>query len=123
MKNNSLTLEVADHALVETDVAPGILITPAISPDFWLFRVQLGKTQAIVGFPKFFTIGIGFAEEKDWNTNLPYSCSTEQIYEHIKHNKGDKSITKKQVLAAIAVVQQAATAVKAKEKEKSNEKL
>lgn len=59
-----------------------IMITPALNEDYWAYRVRLSEKQAIVGFPKFGTIGIGFAvEDDDWNTNLPYSgCSAEEIF-------------------------------------------
>jgi hypothetical protein len=71
--------------------------------------VVLSKGQAIVGFPKFYTIGIGFAvEDADWNTNLPFTCSTDEIFEHIKHNKGDEAIADEDVVRAIAMVQDAA---------------
>ena len=70
-------------------IGGGIAITPAIGEDYWAYRVRLSEAQAIVGFPKFFTVGIGFAQEEDWNTNLPYTCGTEEIYDHIAHNKGD----------------------------------
>jgi len=85
-------------------------MTPPIAEDYWRFRVRLSDKQAIVGFPKFTTIGIGFAVEEDWNTNLPYSSPTDEIYEHIKHNKGDRTISKARVLAAIRLVQEAAQA-------------
>src|SRR5260370_42544999 len=64
-----------------------LTITPPLDEDYWLFRVKLYEDQAILGFPKFSTIGIGFAQEEDWNTNLPYRCETEQIFNHIKHNR------------------------------------
>ena len=59
-------------------------------------------------FPKFSTIGIGFVQEDDWNTNLPYTSTTETIYNHIKHNKKYKQITKAQVIKAIKMLQKAA---------------
>ena len=81
------------------------MITPPIGQDYWLFRVKLFKDQAIIGFPKFGTIGIGFAVEEDnWNTNLPYSFSPEQIYSHIKANKKYDEITKEDCIEAIALV-------------------
>ena len=40
-----------------------LMITPPLDEDYWLFRVKLYEDQAIVGFPKFGTIGIGFAQE------------------------------------------------------------
>lgn len=88
-------------------------LTPMVDEDYWTYRVVLSPTQAILGFPKFSTIGIGFAEEEDWNTNLPYTCPAEQIYEHIEHNKGDDAITREDCLAAIRMIQEAATADRA----------
>ena len=43
----------------------GILMTPAIGEDYWVFRVQLHEDQALLAFPKFFQLGIGFAQEED----------------------------------------------------------
>lgn len=83
-------------------------ITPAIDEDYWSYRVRLSDTQAIVGFPKFGTIGIGFAVEDDWNTNLPYTIPAGRTFEHIRHNKGDDGIRDEDVLAAIELVRQAA---------------
>jgi hypothetical protein len=97
----------SDHALGV--IAGGrIMVTPAIGEDFWQYRVRLNKKgQAIVGFPKFTLIGIGFAKETDWNTNLPSSCETEHIYNHIKHNKGDKNIKRADCIEAIKMIQAA----------------
>lgn len=88
----------------------GLIMTPAVNEDYWAYRVRLSDSQAVLGFPKFFTIGIGFAQEQDWNTNLPYTCAAEEIYEHIAHNKGDDAIAREDCLAAIRMVQEAATA-------------
>jgi len=85
----------------------GLMMTPPIDEDYWAYRVKLTDRQAIVGFPKFGTIGIGFAVEDDWNTNLPYSVETEQIFRHIAHNKGDDSISDEDVKTAIKMVQEA----------------
>lgn len=101
-----LTLERRDQQN-KTPVIGGIMLTPNIDEDYWVYRVRLSETQAIVGFPKFFTVGIGFAVEEDWNTNLPYTCTTDEIFEHIKDNKGDDSISDVDVRAAIALVQAA----------------
>lgn len=84
------------------------MVTPLINEDYWKYRVRLTNKQAIVGFPKFGTIGIGFAVEEDWNSNLPYSVPAEEIYEHISHNAGDEAITKEQCLEAIRMIQAAA---------------
>lgn len=91
-------------------VGPAML-TPSLGEDYWAYRVMLSDRQAIVGFPKFFTIGIGFAvEEDDWNTNLPYTCDTEEILQHIRCNKGDESISDEDCLAAIRLIQGAVRA-------------
>lgn len=89
----------------KTPVLGGIVMTPPIDEDYWIYRVKVSETQAIVGFPKFFTVGIGFAQEEDWNTNLPWTCTSEEIYNHIKHNKGDDSITREDCIAAIEMIQ------------------
>jgi hypothetical protein len=89
-------------------LSPRLAMTPPIDEDYWSFRVRLSDTQAIVGFPKFFTIGIGFAREEDWNTNLPYTTAAGEIYDHIAHNKGDDSITREDCITAIEMVQAAA---------------
>ncbi|MCX6304396.1 MAG: hypothetical protein NT040_05475 [Bacteroidetes bacterium] len=82
-----------------------VMFTPSVGKDYWLFRVKLFKDQAIIGFPKFSTIGIGFAiEDADSNTNLPYSLFPEQIYSHIKANKKYDEITKEDCIQAIALV-------------------
>lgn len=105
----TLTLETRDQAN-ETPAAGGVMLTPLVREDYWAFRVKLSDTQAIVGFPKFTTIGIGFAVEEDWNTNLPYTCDAEHIYGHIAHNKGDDAITREDCIAAIRMIQDAAKA-------------
>lgn len=84
------------------------MLTPPIGEDYWLFRVPLSDEQAIVGFHKFGTIGIGFQREDDWNTNLPYSCDAAEIFDHISHNKGDDSISDESCIEAIKLVQEAA---------------
>ena len=95
----------------ETPVIGGVvMLTPAIEENYWNYRVVLGEHQAILGFPKFGTIGIGFAVEEDWNTNLPYTCDAEAIFMHIRHNKGDDRITDASVVSAIRLVQEAAVA-------------
>jgi len=100
-----------DKSPVFADITGTVVgtMTPPIDEDYWAYRVKLSETQAVVGFPKFGTIGIGFAvEDDDWNVNLPYSVETERIFEHIQKNKGDDSITDDAVREAISLVQQAA---------------
>jgi hypothetical protein len=94
--------------LNETAHIGPIMLTPPVDEDYWSFRVKLTEHQAIVGFPKFVTVGIGFAQEEDWNTNLPYTCGAEEILDHIWHNAGDESITREAALEAIRMVQAAA---------------
>jgi hypothetical protein len=108
----TLTLETKGQPNESPEVGP-VVITPPIDENYWSYRVMLSDKQAIVAFPKFFTIGIGFAQEEDWNTNLPYTCDTEEIYEHIEHNKGDDSISREDCIEAIRMVQAAAAAEKA----------
>jgi hypothetical protein len=109
---NHLTLEIKGQADETATVGP-IALTPPINEDYWTYRVKLSDTQAIVGFPKFFAIGIGFAQEEDWNTNLPFTCDAEAIYEHIEENKGDEVISREDCLTAIRMIQEAAKADRA----------
>lgn len=96
--------------------APGIslMMTPPIGEEYWMFRVKLSPKQAIIGFPKFGTIGVGFSKETDWNTNLPYTSEAEAIFSHIKHNKGSRKIEDVDCLAAIRLVQEAARETRGK---------
>ena len=103
-----LKLEINRTVTDRTLVVGRAMVTPMVSEDYWLFRVQLRGEQAILGFPKFGTIGIGFAQEEDWNSNLPYTSDAEAIHDHIARNKGDDAISREDVLAAIRLVQAAA---------------
>ena len=85
----------------------GVLITPLINEDFWMMRVPVSDIQAVVCFPKFGTIGIGFQVEDDWNTNLPYTKSSAVIFDHIAHNKGDVGINDGDCVTAIEMLQAA----------------
>jgi hypothetical protein len=84
-----------------------IMMTPPLDEDYWVFRIVLHKEQALVAFPKFSTMGIGFAVEEDWNTNLPYHCDAKDIAKHIWKNRKYKEITKKILIEAIEVLQKA----------------
>jgi hypothetical protein len=97
------------------------LITPPVNESYWSYRVRLSDRQSVIGFPKFGTVGIGFAVEEDWNTNLPYTCQTIDIVSHIWHNAfsdaepdeyGDyeDDITIAKVYKAVELIQDAATA-------------
>lgn len=86
------------------------MVTPPLDENFWIMRVKLSKKQAIVCFPKFGVIGCGFQHEgDDWNTNLPIGrqVTPEAMYEHIKCNKGDDSISKEDCIAAIRLLEKA----------------
>jgi len=111
-----LTLEVNQKFVEANTTFPvgagsSIMVTPPLDEGYWQFRVKLHEDQAIVGFPKFGTIGVGFAQEEDWNTNLPYTCPAEQIYDHIKHNKQYDEIADELCVEAIKLVQSAAEAL------------
>ena len=89
-----------------------VMMTPPIGEDYWLYRVKLVKDQSIIGFPKFGCLGVGFAIEEDWNTNLPIDMydnekGFETIWNHIKHNRKYKSINKKMGMDAIKLIYQA----------------
>ncbi len=84
-----------------------MILTPPINEDYWLYRVQLKHGQSIVAFPKFGTIGCGFAQEEDWNTNLPLlSGKAEKIFAHIKHNKRFSDISDEECIEAIKALQE-----------------
>lgn len=85
-----------------------VMFTPNIGKDYWLFRVKVSKNQAILGFPKFYQIGVGFAKEKNSNTNLPTYCDSEKIFNHIKDNKGSKNISDAECIKAIQMIRDAA---------------
>lgn len=104
-----LVLETKDQRNETPEIGP-VMLTPPIDEDYWAYRVRLSDEQAIVGFPKFFTVGIGFAKEEDWNTNLPYTCDAVEIYDHIEHNKGDESISREDCITAIQMIQDAVRA-------------
>jgi len=94
----------ADDSLFEG----AILITPPLDADYWLFRVTLTDQQAVVAFPKFGVIGIGFQHEEDWNTNLPSNCEAGEIADHIWHNRGDDTISREALVEAIELLRRAA---------------
>jgi hypothetical protein len=88
----------------EPPIGGVIMITPDLDEDYWAYRVIVGEHQAVIGFPKFNTIGIGFAVEDDWNTNLPYTSGAETIWKHIRRNKGDDSIPDAWCIKAITMI-------------------
>jgi len=98
---NSRAINDSSRSLAGT----GVMITPSIDENFWLFRVLVSDKQAIVGFPKFGVIGVGFQHEEDWNTNLPTGTFAIEIYDHIKHNKGDAKIPRSRCIEAIMLIQ------------------
>lgn len=110
-----LELQINGRALRDQSRAlepHGILITPPICESFWLYRVAVSNKQAIVGFPKFGTIGVGFQVEEDWNTNLPATCDAKRIYNHIACNKGDDAIPRERCIEAIRMIQAAVASLK-----------
>ena len=108
MPEFTLTLERKNQPDGTANVGGIALLAPLVGVDYWEYRVIVSEGQAVVGFPKFGTIGIGFAQEEDWNTNLPHTVSAEEIYEHIAHNKGDASIPDDWCIEAIRLIQAAA---------------
>lgn len=111
---SNLTLEIQVQADKTAVAGPVMMMMTPINEDYWAYRVRLSETQAIVAFPKFMTVGVGFAQEEDRDTNLPYTCGTEEIYAHIEHNKGDDEISRDDCLAAIRMVQDAVKAERAR---------
>jgi len=96
------------------------MVTPPLDKDYWQFRVRVHDDQEIAGFPKFSQIGIGFAKEDEWNTNLPSSCSAKKIFEHIKVNKRYASIPDELCIAAIKLIQKAVKQMNKAEREAKN---
>jgi hypothetical protein len=109
----NLQLECRDQAnetlVYGNDAAVG-LVSPLVDEDYWQYRVMVSERQAVVGFPKYSTIGIGFAIEEDWNVNLKYTNDTDRIWQHIRCNKGDEAIPDEWCIEAIRLIQEAATA-------------
>lgn len=104
---NDLVVERREQVDQTLRIGP-VAVTPrGIGADYWSYRVQLSETQAIVAFPKFFTVGIGFAQEEDWNTNFPWTMGTLEIFNHIAHNKGDDTISDGRCILAIQLIQAA----------------
>lgn len=112
MTSPQLILECRHQDNQTAEIGP-IMLTPPVGEDYWAYRVRVADGQAIVGFPKFSTVGIGFAVEDDWNTNLPYTCDADEIYEHIEHNRGSDTITREVCVAAIRLIQDAVVADRA----------
>jgi hypothetical protein len=95
-----------------------IMFTPDIDKDYYIMKVNLYKDQALVAFPKFGLIGVGFALESDWNTNLPYQTDTERLYNWIKRNKKYRAITKQTCLEGLKMLQAACKQYEKDEKAK-----
>lgn len=108
-----LVLQVKDQANKTPISASGgsvLMMTPPIGEGYWRFRVQVSPNQAIIGFPKFSSLAIGFEVEDDWNTNLPSSGEAEGILRHIWHNRGegnDGDEFRQRCLEAIKMIQEA----------------
>lgn len=97
---------VPDDEAAERLKQQRILITPPIDKDYWVVRVHLFEDQYVQAFPKFTTLGIGFAIEDDWNTNLPYTTEADEIRQHIWHNRRYIAIKKKRTNRAITMIQE-----------------
>ncbi len=110
MAKTKLQIEVNANLDLNQDIQIAIgkihgIMTPPIDKEFWAVRIKVHEKQAVVAFPKFYTMGIGFQiEDDDWNTNLPYGCKTEEIYNHIKCNKGYKEIADEDCIKAIKMI-------------------
>jgi hypothetical protein len=108
-----LEIEInADKESVEETFAKShfgnAMITPRMGEGYWVARIRLHEDQYVQAFPKFFTLGIGFAkEEDDWNTNLPYTCGAEEIASHIWKNRKYDVISKDNLIRAIELLQEA----------------
>jgi hypothetical protein len=90
-----------------------LMTTPDLNESYWSFRVKLTAKQAVLGFPKFGIIGIGFeVEGEDWNRNLPADDPAEEIAAWIAVNKGDDSIDDATVIRAIKMIQMGAQSAK-----------
>lgn len=106
-----------------------IMFTPDIDENYWIMRVKvyhdklLNKDQSIVAFPKFGMIGIGFAIESDWNTNLPYTVEAERLYKHIRRNKKYGNLRKETCVKAIILLQTACANYEKEKKAKESIKL
>ncbi len=103
-----MKLLVNPDSVSDRSPVPGtnMMITPPVGDEsYYLAKVPLGDNgQAIKAFPKFGIVGCGFAQEEDWNTNLPIGCGTDEIWNHIKHNKGDDSISDEDCIEAIELL-------------------
>ena len=84
-----------------------IMMTPPIDEKYWVFRIKLHKDQAVVAFPKFGLMGIGFAQESNWNTNLPSCDSTKSIVDHIWENRKYPQVTYAILTKAVKMLQKA----------------
>ncbi len=101
-----LVLEINAKTVTDNiSISKNILITPPIDEDYWTVRVNIYEDQYIQAFPKFTTMGIGFAIEDDWNRNLPFSSSAEEIMLHIWYNRRYVAIKKKRCIKAIEMIQ------------------
>lgn len=103
----ALVLERKDQPDGTRVVGPAAL-PPTLDADYWAYRVRLTDHQAVIGFPKFGTIGIGFAvEHHSTNTNLPYRLPAGQIADHIACNKGGDQILDEDVVRAVQMIREA----------------
>lgn len=102
--------DVADQTMINVGGGMSVGVGRAGSDDYWAYRVQLTDQQALIGFPKFGTIGVGFLVEEDWNSNLPYASRVSMVADHIGHNRfvDGVDIPRPHVERAIALIRDAA---------------
>jgi len=97
--------QCVDRTIVEQTPFGHGVISPVVSDDYWLFRVPLFENQALLAFPKCFTMGIGFAQEEvEQNVNLPYECGIETILKYLKRNKKYEDISDAKIREAIKML-------------------
>lgn len=82
-----------------------VMFSPPLDGEYWRVRVKVSRNQAVIGFPKFGTIGVGFQHEEDYNTNLPYSCCPLKLFDHIKRNR--RKADRKTCIEAISLITKA----------------
>lgn len=104
---SKLALELNARKVVDPSAGRRVMVTPPLHDGYWLARVPVGRKgkQAVVCFPKFGTIGIGFQQEEDHNTNFAFAHPAEEILDHIRKNKGEE-IPDARCLKAIRLLQE-----------------
>lgn len=89
--------------LIEPGGGPEVVFT---GDRDYVYRVEVSDDQALLGFEKCGSIGIGFEREVEEGLDLPSSCLTRRIYEHIRCNA--RGVDSRRCYAAIRIIQGAA---------------